>query len=983
MSTEATPAITAEVNVPRKLIEVALPLDRINDEAARRKRKAPTGYPTTLHKWWAQRPVAAVRAVLFSQLVNDPSWKWELEHPGEVPPNHLKATWAKSRKRLFGIIEELVKWPSPSDAEEMARHTAALLQARAEIRKSWCDTCEANRNHPRASALFNPERLPGFYDPFAGGGTIPMEAQRLGLEVSASDLNPVAVLINKAMIEIPPRFAGRAPVGPVRRGKEPQRLAIDRDWTRAAGLAEDVRRYGDWICARAQERLGHLYPLVEISAEVVGARPDLKPLLGKKVEAVAYLWARTVCSPNPAYATEHVPLVSTFVLSSTKGAEVWLEPVVEGRHYSFRVRAGATPPKSVTEGTKAGARGSAFRCLLSGSPIDGAYIKAEGVAGRLGSRLLAVVVSAGRRRAYIDASPWMEDLARSARVTWRPEGPLPARLTGGTCVPYGLSEWGALFTERQLASLEVFCDLLPLVRQRTAEDALASGIQGGDAAAYADAVVLLLAFAVDRLADYGCSLATWRPKDNAMRSALSAHALPMTWDFAEGSPFASSSSGFLACVDVIAKAVEALPAGSAGRAFQAAAQAMDVREREFVSTDPPYYANIAYADLSDFFYVWLRRNLRAVFPQLLSTIEVPKSEELVALPYRHGSEDAAEEFFLRGMTQAMTALAARVHPSAPLTIYYALKESETEQAAGTSSAGWETFLDAVLKSGLAITGTWPLRTEGDNRQVGIGANALASSILLVCRPRPANAPTTSRRAFLRELNQALPEALDEMTRGVDGERTAVAPVDLSQAIIGPGMAVFSKYSAVLEADGTPMAVRTALQLINRFLAEEDFDADTQFCLHWFEQNGWKEGKFGVADTLARAKGTSVEGVRQSGVVEAGGGNVRLLKWAEYPEEWDPKVDARLPIWEVLHQMIRLTRAQGEGGAGAVLAAVQHKAEAARQLAYRLYTLCERAGWAEDARAYNELVTSWAGIEAAAAAAASEMVPPQRKLDFGN
>jgi putative DNA methylase len=395
-----------------------------------------------------------------------------------------------------------------------------------------------------------------------------------------------------------------------------------------------------------------------------------------------------------------------------------------------------------------------------------------------------------------------------------------------------------------------------------------------------------------------------------------------------------------------------------------------------VSTDPPYYDNVGYADLSDFFFVWLRRSLRPVFSKLFSTIAVPKSEELVATPYRHGSKEQAEAFFVDGMTRAIRALAEHSHPAVPLTIYYAFKQSETETQAGNTSTGWEAFLEAVLRTGLALTGTWPMRTERSTRSIAMGTNALASSIVLVCRPRPADAPTTSRRAFLRELNQVLPEALDEMTRGSGDERSPVAPVDLSQAIIGPGMAVFSKYAAVLEADGSPMSVKTALQLINRFLAEADFDADTQFCLHWFEQHGWRDGRFGEADTLARAKGTSVDGVRQAGVLYAAGGVVRLLKWADYPDDWDPERDPRLPVWEVLHHLIRVFESEGESGAGAVLAAVQAKAEPARQLAYRLYTLCERAGWAEDARAYNELITGWSAIESAAA---KETGPRQRTL----
>ena len=401
-----------------------------------------------------------------------------------------------------------------------------------------------------------------------------------------------------------------------------------------------------------------------------------------------------------------------------------------------------------------------------------------------------------------------------------------------------------------------------------------------------------------------------------------------------------------------------------GFVTQANAATQRITYNKVVSTDPPYYDNIGYADLSDFFYVWLRRSLRSVFPMLFSTIAVPKAEELVATPYRHGSKLEAEVFFLDGMTTAMRRLAELSHAAFPVTIYYAFKQAETENS-GTSSTGWETFLEAVLQAGFAITGTWPMRTERDSRSIGIGTNSLASSIILVCRKRSTDAPTISRREFIRELNAVLPEALDEMTKGSADGRSPVAPVDLSQAIIGPGMAVFSKYSAVLEADGTPMSVRTALQLINRFLAEDDFDADTQWCLHWFEQHGWGEGVFGEADVLARAKATSVEGLTLAGVIHGGGGKVRLRKWSEYPADWDPRSDARLPIWEALHQLIRAYREGGDAASGALLTALEGKAEAVRQLSYRLYTLCERLGQAEDARAYNEVITGWSGIEAVA------------------
>jgi putative DNA methylase len=526
-----------------------------------------------------------------------------------------------------------------------------------------------------------------------------------------------------------------------------------------------------------------------------------------------------------------------------------------------------------------------------------------------------------------------------------------------------------------MVALTTFSDLVGMARQRICNDmvngrlpdddkALDSG--GVGRAAYADAVSVYLAMTASKLSAYHCSLSIWRAPEGKSARAFGRQGIGMVWDFAECNPFAEAGGEIIGAMHDCGKVLDTLTTTSTGTVAQIAAQTalQTLSQNKFISTDPPYYDNIGYADLSDFYYVWLRRSLRSVFPNLFATMAVPKSEELVATPNRHGGKQKAEQFFLVGMTLAMHNLTEKAHPAAPITIYYAFKQSETAKD-GTNSTGWETFLDAVLKSGLTITGTWPMRTESS---VGLKnkVNSLASSIILVCRPRVKNVGAIGRRQFVRILNETLPLALDAMTRESEGLHSPVAPVDLSQAIIGPGMAIFSRYDAVLEADGTPMTVKTALQLINRFLAEDDFDADTQFCLHWFEQYGWETGKFGEADTLARAKGTSVDGVKQSGVLHSASGNVRLLKWAEYPSEWDPQADQRLPIWEVLHQLIRVFNTDGETGAAAVFASVQSKAEAARQLAYRLYTLCERKNWAEDARAYNEVVTSWSGIESAAA-----------------
>ncbi len=914
-----------QVKTPKKLIEVALPLDAINAAAAREK-SIRHGHPSTLHLWWARRPLAAARAVIFAQMVNDPGY----QQGGGFKYGVNKEKAEIERERLFKIIEDLVQWENTNNEDVLAR-------ARAEIVRSWRETCELNKTHPQAAELFNPDKLPGFHDPFAGGGALPLEAQRLGLESYASDLNPVAVTINKAMIEIPPKFAGRAPVGP--------KLAVDKqgklseDWSGARGLAEDVRRYGTWMREQAQQRIGHLYPQVDLPAAQGGG----------KATVIAWLWARTVKSANPAFSHVNVPLVSTFVLSSKAGKEAYVHPVVEGSSYSFEVRAG-TPPDSAASGTTAGKR-AGFICLMSGSPIDYKHIRAEGSAGRIGSKLMAIVAEGPKGKVYLSPTPEQEAIAHQAQPTWKPETPLHGKCRVNVS-NYGLDVYGDLFTPRQLVALTTFSDLVAEAIEKCRLDAQNTGITdnvigldggGTGATAYAQAVGVYLAFAVDRLADYYSSLGRWQNVNQQLSNLFARQAIPMMWDYPEANPFSGKGGSFDNLFDWSIQSIEHLGHWSCGKVVQADAQSQQVSSKKLISTDPPYYDNIGYADLSDYFYVWLRRSLRSIFPDLFATVAVPKAEELVATPYRHGSKQEAETFFLDGMTAAMHNLAEQAHPAFPVTIYYAFKQSETSDASGTGSTGWETFLEAVLAAGFAISGTWPIRTEMSQRMIGSGTNALASSIVLVCRQRSTNAPTVGRREFLRELNALLPEALAEMTHG--GVNSPVAPVDLSQAIIGPGMAIFSQYSAVLEADGTPMRVKTALQLINRFLAEDDFDHDTQFCLAWFEQLGWATGRFGEADVLARAKGTSVSGLQMSGVVESSAGDLRLLRWTEIPKDWTPEDDARTPVWEALHQLIRALNQDGESAAGGLLARMPARSEPIRALAYRLYTLCERKGWA--------------------------------------
>ncbi len=932
----------------KKLIEVALPLDAINKASAREK-SIRHGHPSTLHLWWARRPLAAARAVIFAQMVDDPSGL-----PDLFPTEKAQE---KERLRLFKIIEDLVLW-------ENTTNETVLQRARDEIWQSWRRTCAENADHPRAKELFDRHKLPAFHDPFAGGGSLPLEAQRLGLEAWASDLNPVAVLINKAMIEIPPKFAGRPPVNPDIK-KEPS--LFRKEWRGAQGLAEDVRYYGKWMRDEAEKRIGHLYPKVEITAEMVQERPDLKPYLGRQLTVIAWLWARTVNSPNPAFADVAVPLISNFMLSTKMGKEAYVEPVIEEDGYRFAVKLGNPKDAAVAKrGTTAGKRGG-FLCLISGTPIGYDYIRREGMSGRIGNRLMAVVAEGNRERLYLSPIWAMAIIAQQATPKWEPETPLHGKCRVNVSL-YGFDKYGDLFTPRQLVALTTFSDLVQEAGERVKQDALAAGKQADDkridagglgAAAYAEAVELYLAFALDKCCDYWNSAATWMPR-GTVGHAFSKQAIPMTWDFPEANPISNFHCAWQEAFEWVSKSIEALPGTKPGYANQANACTQKVSLGKIVSADPPYYDNIGYADLSDFFYVWLRRSIGAIFPENFTTMAVPKADELVATPYRHGSKEKAESFFLENMTLAMVRLSEQAHVAYPTTIYYAFKQSETEKD-GTASTGWETFLEAVLLAGFALTGTWPMRTERGARSTAMGTNALASSIVLVCRPRPANAPTATRREFITALKNELPLALKHLQRG------NIAPVDLAQAAIGPGMAVYTRFAKVLDAEGKPLSVREALTLINQTLdevlaeQEGDFDSDSRWALAWFEQYGFSEGEYGVAETLSKAKNTSVSGLVDAGILFSRGGRVRLFTSTDLPADWDPATDPRLTVWEMVHHLIRALESGGETAAAELVVKLGSKAEGAKELAYRLYTICERKKWAHEALAYNGLVQSWLDI----------------------
>jgi putative DNA methylase len=864
------------------------------------------------------------------------------------------------RQRLFAILEDLVKW-------ENSTNETVLQAARDEIWASWRRTCAENADHPRAQELFDRHKLPAFHDPFAGGGALPLEAQRLGLESYASDLNPVAVLINKAMIEIPPKFAGRPAVNPqVREDK----ALFSREWKGAQGLAEDVRHYGQWMRDEAEKRIGALYPKVAVAAEMAKERPDLKPYVGQELTVIAWLWARTVKSPNPAFAQVDVPLASTFMLSTKAGKEAYVEPVIENGGYRFTVKVGK--PKDAERaksGTKL-SRGANFECLMSKTPMAGDYIKAEGKAGRMGARLMAIVAEGTRGRVYLAPTPEHEAAARRAKPEWKPEVTISGSTQYLGVKPYGMDRFDQLFSDRQLVALTTFSDLVQEARARVQRDALQAGLpddpkplrEGGTGSrAYGEAISLYLGFLIDQQANQLSKCCGWNNINQQMIVTFSMQALQMKWDFAECNVLSSSTGSFGNLLERQVKGIASLaPRKAKGSASIADACIIEILRPRVVATDPPYYDNVPYADLSDYFYVWLRQALKCTYPEVFATLSVPKAEELVAFAYRHGGKEEAEGFFLTGMTRAMRRLADQAHPAFPVTIFYAFRQAESDGAAGRSSTGWETFLDSVISAGFATSGTWPLKTESTNK-LKAEKNALASSIVLVCRKRPATAPTATRREFVAALKAELPAALADLQRG------NIAPVDLAQAAIGPGMAVYTRYAQVLDAQGKKLSVREALALINQTLDEAlaeqegDFDADSRWALTWFDQHGFDEGDYGTAEQLSVSKNTSVAGMVEAGIIESKRGKVRLYRPDELPSDWDPATDTRLTAWEVVHHLIRVVAAGGEGAAGALVFKLGAQAEVARELAYRLYSTCERKKRNSEALAYNGLVQSWPEI----------------------
>lgn len=907
----------------KKLIEVALPLEKINASAAYEKMPGIGAHPRGLHLWWARRPFTAARAVIWASLIDDPS-----SHPELFPTEEEQI---KERARLFRILEELSDWKNSGNE-------AVLNTARAEIMK-------ATDNNP-----------PMLLDPFAGGGAIPLEAMRLGLSAYAHDLNPVAVLINKSMIEIPSRFMGHSPAHPF----DFSRLCIETHWDGVQGLVDDFKYYSNWIKQEAFSKVGHLYPDVQLT----------KPFGNGKARVIAWLWARTVKCPNPACGCE-TPLFKSAYLSKKKGKTAWVKPIFENKKVSFTVVYGGKPEMDGCVSRKGAI------CACCGTPLDFPYIRDEGKKGNLGVKLLATVAENKGGRIYL--SPDL-DQSRAANVPLPddyPDAPLPNNPRNFNTPIYGLDSFAKLFTHRQLTTLTVFSDLIQKAQKKIETDAIEQGfdndhisfIDGGKGArAYSEAVCTYLAFAVDRLADFSTSVSRWAVTNEKAMNCFSKQSIPMTWDYPEVNIFGESVGSFSQISAYIADCIQTLPNTSAsGCADQHNAQTDCGLRNIMVSTDPPYYDNINYAECADFFYMWLRRSLKGIYPGLLGTMMTPKVEELVANTYRFdGDIDRARSFFEDGMLQTCKNINKYSRDDIPVTIYYAYKQSETDEDddTATASTGWETMLSAIVNSGFSITGTWPMRTEQTYRAVSMGANALASSIVLVCRKRSSEASICTRRNFINELKRELRPALKKL------QSSNIAPVDLAQSAIGPGMGVFSKYSRVLEADGKPMTVRSALQIINQELdlyfneQDSDLDSESRFCVDLYSQFAFNEMPFGDANTLATAKNTSVAIMASHGTLYAQKGKVHLIERAELPERIDEHEGS---IWLLCQQLTYKMEKEGvEGCAKAIYNMFGSNAERAKDLAYRLYTIAERKRWAQEAYAYNALVVAWPEIQSRAA-----------------
>lgn len=862
--------------------------------------------------------MVAARAVLWASLVDDPS-----AHPELFPTEESQA---EERSRLFNILERLVVWENSSDQR-------IIEEAITEIKKSCGND------------------LPTVVDPFCGGGTIPLEANRLGLSVVGGDLNPVPVLITKALTEIPNRFAGLPPV--ISQNTKFDMDNLNGTWRSAQGLAFDIRFFSQWIEEKAKQKIGYLYPTVEIPVEKGGGDATV----------IAWLWARTVKSPDPSW-NGYVPLLRSGLLRKKRGKPlIWTEPVVDrlDQTITYKIREDGYP-----QGTMA-TRGDAV-CVATGTAIPKGYTKKEFIENKIGHDMIAICIKTKEGRLYLSPNS-------SYMQTERPNKFPTVRLSTnsqymGTTL-YGMNTTDSLFTNRQLVAILAFSDLLSELHPIVEKYAIEAGLEndsvhfregGSGATAYADAIITYLSFAVDKLASINNALSVWEPDAECPRSLFGRSALQMVWDFAEANPFSSSSGSWKVVVDGIIRAF-----GSKAWPLRSFCGATTIQQRDaeallsdcdqvIVCTDPPYYDNVPYADLSDFFYAWLRYNLSQVWPDECSTLTTPKRDELVANSVRAGSKDKARKYFESRMEIVLRRIAQVQETDYPATIFYAFKQQELRKE-GIASTGWETFLQGLINAGLCVTATWPVRTETQNRLRARNSAALASSVVLACRPRPKEAPMETRGGFVSALSAELPEAIRLL------QRQNIAPVDLAQSAIGPGMRIFSRYSKVVEADGSTMQVRVALSLINEVLGEvlaeeeSELDTDSRFALTWYEQFGYEPAPFGEANVLAQAKVTTVDGVEDAGIIESRGGQVRLLRREELEKDWSPAEDKRRTDWEAVQHLIRLLD-RSETAAAGLLGQLGGVGDRARQLAYLLYSVCERKGWSEEAVAYNGLITAW-------------------------
>lgn len=911
----------------KKLIEAALPLPEINDASAYDKMPGIGPHPKGIHHWWARLPLPTARAILFASVVDDPE-----AHPEKWPTEEDQNA---ERERLFDILRRMM-------GKKLHEAPEVYAEARAEMLKH-CDG-----------------KLPAVFDPFSGGGSIPLEANRLGFEAHAGDLNPVAVLLNKCNLEIAPRWVNSPPINPNARAN----IAGSEGWRGNQGLSEDIRYYSSLIGRNAENAVLSHYPRAKISD---GTR-------GEGTRVISWIWARTVASPNPAFRGKHVPLISSYWLSTQKGNSAWLSPNVDGStgEYRFSIETG-TPDdrRAVGAGTKVGRGG--FKCLLSGDPIPFDYIRTEGKSGRIGFRLVAIVAEGKRGRLYLPATEEHEEAAQASPPIDVPDTDLPDEALGFRIQNYGITKHWMMFSDRQLVGLSALCRETINVRDAILSDALKSGMPNEDAELYAKHLSVFLSLCIDRCVDFNNSLCRWSASNQKVMNLFGRQAIPMVFDFAEANLFGSSVGSWNTCSEYVAKCVETITAGQSriGTARQIdAATGSNGIDNLLVSTDPPYYDNIGYASLSDVFYVWTRKTLASIYPELFSTVLVPKIPELTAAPERFdGDKEKAKQHFESGFRSTFMALRESMAPSYPLTVYYAFKQEdedagdEEDNNAVDLTTGWETLLEALVSSGFQITGTWPVRASQAWRMRSMGSNALASYIVLACRPRPDDAPQIASNQFRNELKRTLPAALRHLQQG------NIAPVDFAQAAIGPGMAVYSRYSRILESSGRPMTVRTALGIINQTLSEvlseleDDFDSDTRWAIAWFEQNGFGAGDYGDAELLSKAKVTAVSGLVQAGIVESKGGKVRLLSPAELSADWDPNTDKRLTVWEMTHHLLRLYHFDkaGDEATAALLRKLGNQGEVARELAYRLHNISERKKWSQEAQGYNALVLGWPEI----------------------